>query len=239
MKSSTNRVWIRIGMVLSVVLAGFASGCTSIQANPDYAGERFPMEYEVVSGYVSINMSDVGGVVSITAEEEAAVWQSIRENLRDNAYGYAFSFPDSLRGADADKRKALEALFLDAVRNIKTGIPSEPVISSPFLKQEFSSSSEYLLFFKYTGYFLSDTILGLRMAADFLAATIGKNQSSDTDDSSELTILFFDNRNKKYVLCDTSTIDGYKENPRAPEIVKAHLEWFFENIEELREKKEK
>jgi hypothetical protein len=239
MKRRSKLAMTRIGIVLSAVVAGFAFGCTSIQVNPDYAGERFPMEYEVVSGYISINMSDVGGVVPITAAEEAAVWESIRNSFRDNAYGYAFSFPDSLRGADADKRKALEALFLDAVRNIKTGIPSEPVISSPFLKQEFSSSADYLLFFKYTGYFLSDTILGLRMAADFLAATIGKNQSSDTDDSSELTILFFDNRNKKYVLCDTSTIDGYKENPKGSEIVKAHLEWFFTNIKELREKKEK
>ncbi len=230
---------MRIGKALAVLIAGLASGCVSIQANPDYAGERLPRQYEVVSGYVSIAMHDVAQAVPITAEEEAAVWESIRKNLRDNAYGFGFSFPDSLQGAGAEKREALEALFDDAARKIKTGIPSESVILSPSLKEDLSSAADYLVFFKYTGYYLSDTVLGLRMAADFLAATIGKNQDSDTDDSSELTILLFDNRNKKYILCDTSKIEGYKENPEAPEIVTAHLEWFFKSMKELAESKGK
>lgn len=232
-----NRGSVRIGMVLSALVAGLASACTSIRVNPEYMGERFPVEYEVVSGYISIDMRDVGPIVPITPEEEAAVWESVRGGLRENAYGYTFSFPDSHKGADAEKRKALDALFRDAAGVAKSGIPSDSIISSPALSEEFSSAAEYLLFFRYTGYFLSDTVLGLRMTADFLAAAIGKNQSSDTDDSSELTILIFDNRNRKYVLCDTSRISGYKENPKAPEIVKAHLDWFFTNMKEAREKK--
>jgi len=58
-------------------------------------------------------------------------------------------------------------------------------------------------------------------------------------DKREALEALFGNRNKEYILCDTSEIEGYKENPKAPEIVNAHLEWFFKNMKELAEAKGK
>ena len=240
MERNMTAVSVRLGAVLSVLAAACClPGCSSIRVNPQYSGERFPAEFEVTSGYVSIAMHDVGQAVPITPEEETAVRESILACLRDNAYGYVFSFSDSLPRPDAEKRKALDALFRDAVRNIETGVPSEAVISSPLLREELSSPADYLLFFGYSGYFISDTVLGLRMTADFLAAIIGRNQSSSKTDSSTLTVLILDNRNKRYVLCDTSEIEAYNADPMAIGTVRAHVGQVLKNMRNASENRDR
>jgi len=219
-----------------IIFAGatFSIGCASIPYNKEYAGERFPREFDVAFIGVNINLIDGSSSEPVTKEEEKASREMISKKLSENQFGFnaVMSTNELFRDTNnVENQNAVNKLIFDC--NVETGIPAKEVIESPIIQKAVKPGKRYSLFINYSGSSQSARTKTGKIAL-FLLTPVAAN----ADDSSFFSAVIYDKVANKYVFKTMSYVSGLTDDPRDESVIDSHVKELFESMKAAKEAKQ-
>ncbi|MFH0976601.1 MAG: hypothetical protein V1874_12535 [Spirochaetota bacterium] len=225
----------KIFAVIVLTGAALSIGCSSIKYNKDYAGDRFPREFDTAFIGVNLDLVDGGSSEPITKEEETAVRDMILKKLTENKYGFNAAvstngiFKDTV---NEDNQKAVISLIYDCNLE-KSCTPGKGIIESPAIQKAIKQNKRYNLFINYSG-----SSQSARNKTGKIALFLFTPVAADYNDHSFLSAVIYDKVANKYVFNSTSSIFGLTDDPRKESVIESHVKDLFDEMKTAKEAKE-